>query len=138
MRQWRNISVAILLLTSLAVAQDPSPEQLRKMYDTALDQLKTAQDRKNELAAKNETLTARIAELTAELERVREQVKILERESLHFADRSFSLRAHFAAWQRFMAYYPRLKARWEAYLDGNIFTPPPALVIPQSNAETAP
>ena len=61
--------MALLLSATVAVAQDaPKPEQLKKMYDDALAQLKAAQDRKNELAMQNEQLTAKSAELQKQLE----------------------------------------------------------------------
>jgi len=40
-----------------------NPEELNRKYQDALAQLKSAQDRKNELAAENEKLNARIADL---------------------------------------------------------------------------
>lgn len=119
-----KIIILVLLCATVVMGQEnATPEQLRKMYDDSLVQLKTAQDRKNELAAQNEKLNEQVAALTAELERTRMQVSILERESASFAERTFSLRAHMAAWQRFMDYYPRLKARWDAYVGANLFSP---------------
>jgi uncharacterized protein YlxW (UPF0749 family) len=55
---------ASIVLTSVAMVHaDPNVEQLRKLYDEALAQLRDAQDRKNELAQENERLRERIAAL---------------------------------------------------------------------------
>lgn len=128
MRLWIKISIITLLTSGFVAAQDnASPEQLRKIYDDALTQLKAAQDRKNELAAENTQLTTQIEQLKAQLNHANMQVSILEREAAAFGERTFSLRAHFAAWQRFIDYYPQLKLRWEAYLNADPFKLPSAL-----------
>ena len=50
-------------------AQDnPNPEQMKKAYEAAQEQLKAAQERKNQLAAENETLKANVAELQKQLD----------------------------------------------------------------------
>jgi len=53
----------------IARAQDePKPDQLKRMYDDALAQLKQAQDRKNELAAENDKLNAKLTDLQKQLD----------------------------------------------------------------------
>lgn len=112
----------VLCLATVASAQEnASPEQLRKMYDDALGQLKAAQDRKNELAAENEKLGAKVAELTRDLKGANDRLAVLERESAEFAGRTFDLRSRQAAWARFIAYFPELKMRWETYVDAMPF-----------------
>ena len=102
----------------VATAQDqPSPDQLKKMYDDALAQLKTAQDRKNELAVENEKLTARITELTKNLEESRKQ-------AAGYAEQTFYLRSHYAAWQNFVRKYPALRQRWIVFLEAGLLDSP--------------
>lgn len=104
------VVAAVLGMGSPVGAQDPNnPDELKKQLDSALEQLKAAQDRKNELAAENEKLQARVAELE-------KQVGEKNAEAAGFAERTWLLRAHYAAWQRFMERYPVLKARWEAFM----------------------
>jgi predicted nuclease with TOPRIM domain len=128
--------VALLLLsTTLAFAQDaPKPEQLKKMYDDALAQLKAAQDRKTELAQQNELLNARIAEMTKELDRLKAEMVDLKRRDAETAERTFFLRSQYAAWQRFLDGQPEMKARWDVYLDNALVNPRagvPELIDPQ-------
>ncbi|MCS7034263.1 MAG: hypothetical protein NZ561_09745 [Phycisphaerae bacterium] len=112
---------AILLICSVAAAQEPgNPEELRKLYHDALAQLKAAQDRKNELAAENERLSARVSELEQQLARC-------SAESMDFAERTWFLRSHYAAWQQFIQRYPRLKLQWEAFLRADTFDIPTTL-----------
>lgn len=111
---------AILLWAGgLAYAQDePRPEQLRRMYDDALAQLKQAQDRKNELAAENERLNARLAEMQKQVDAGKLRVDEVNRESASYADKSFFLRSHYGAWREFIRRYPKIEAEWRAYLFG--------------------
>src|SRR5690349_21387598 len=96
-RTWA--AATVLLASTLALAQDaPKPEQLKKMYDDALAQLKAAQDRKTELAQQNEKLTAQIAEMTKELDRLRNEAVDLKRRDAETAERTFFLRSQYAAW----------------------------------------
>lgn len=105
------------LAPRLANAQEQkSPEELNKLYDEAVSQLKAAQDRKNELAAENEKLSARIVELEARL-------ASRDVEAASFAERTWALRAREAAWQRFIARYPEWKVRWDAFLAADLFDP---------------
>ena len=109
---------AVAWIAPVAKAQDqPSPDQLQKMYDDALAQLKTAQDRKNELAVENEKLTARIAELTKNLEESRKQ-------AAGYAEQTFYLRSHYAAWQNFVRKYPALRQRWIVFLEAGLLDTP--------------
>jgi hypothetical protein len=113
--------VALLLLlrpVPPVIAQDqPTPDQLKKMYDDALAQLKTAQDRKNELAVENEKLGAKLGELTKQLEEARKQ-------AAGYAEQTFYLRSHYAAWQNFVKRYPALRQRWIVFLEGNLLDVP--------------
>ena len=100
-----------------AFAQDQAnPEDLNNKYQDALAQLKAAQDRKNELATENEQLKARIAELEREAHEHR-------RAAAEYANGTFFLRSHFAAWQTFIDRYPQLKTRWRVFLEGGLLDP---------------
>lgn len=105
----------------LTFAQDASnPEQLKKLYEDALAQLKAAQDRKNELATQNEQLAAKAAELQKQLDAARSEMLELKRRDAENAEKSFYLRSHHAAWQAFVERYPELKARWKRFLERDI------------------
>ena len=111
------VAVLLALSAGLALAQDAAnPEQLKKLYDDALAQLKAAQDRKNELATQNEQLNTKVQELQKQLDQVRGEVLELKRHDAESAEKSFFLRSHYAAWQSFVENYPELKARWKRFL----------------------
>src|SRR5439155_3651678 len=60
--------VFLLVSAPVGLGQDVSrPEELKKMYDEALVQLKSAQDRKSQLAKENERLSAQVEELKKDL-----------------------------------------------------------------------
>ena len=72
MRLARLLPLALPLLfaafPSIGFAQDePKPDELKKMYADALSQLKSVQDRRNELAQANEALTAKVKDLETKL-----------------------------------------------------------------------
>jgi len=106
----------LMLPTSARAQEQKNPDELKKLYEEAVSQLKAAQDRKNELAAENEKLQARIVEL---------ETRLAERnaEAADYAERTWFLRAHLAAWQRFLDRYPDWRARWEAFLAADVFDP---------------
>ena len=113
--------VAVALSAGLALAQEAAnPEQLKKLYDDALAQLKAAQDRKNELAQQNEQLTAKVTELQKQLDQSRGEMLELKRRDAESAEKSFFLRSHYAAWQGFVDRYPELKARWKHFLETDL------------------
>ena len=114
-------AVALAAGTTLALAQDANnPEQLKKLYDDALAQLKAAQDRKNELATQNEQLTAKVAELQKQLDQARGEMLELKRQDAENAEKSFYLRSHHAAWLSFIDRYPELKSRWKQFLEKDL------------------
>src|SRR5262245_46748882 len=91
-------AVALMLaMSGWAAAQNAAdnPEELNRKYQDALVQLKAAQDRKNELATENEKLTARIADLEKQNEELR-------RAAATFAEQTWKLRMHSAAWESFL------------------------------------
>ena len=106
-----------------ALAQDASnPEQLKKLYDDALAQLKAAQDRRNELATQNEQLTAKVAALQKEVDGLRTEMVELRRRDAESAENSFYLRSYHAAWQTFIDRYPELKVKWKRFLESDLLS----------------
>jgi hypothetical protein len=101
-----------------AMAQDSNnPEELKKSLTDALNQLKAAQDRKNELATENEKLKARITEQQKEIDESR-------RLAAECAQTTWFLRSHFAAWASFIQRYPKLKAQWDLFLESDPLSQP--------------
>ena len=121
--RWRRAAAAAAVVFVTAFINPPvfaqdqtNPEDLNNKYQDALAQLKAAQDRKNELATENEQLKARIAELERQADEHR-------RAAAEYANTTFFLRAHFAAWQTFIDRYPQLKSRWRVFLEGGLLDP---------------
>jgi hypothetical protein len=113
-----TLSILFLPSVSAAAFQDGlTQEQLRKMYDDALVQLKASQDRKAELAGENEKLQARVAELEKQLGEARTELA-------NQAERTFFLRSHYAAWQTFLSRYPSLLQRWRVFMEADVLTAP--------------
>jgi septal ring factor EnvC (AmiA/AmiB activator) len=112
------IALVVAVLVSSARAQDEvKPDQLKKMYDNAVVQLKDAQDRKNELAMENEKLKTKLADLEKQLDAA-------HADQATFAERTYQLRAAHAAWEVFVSRYPKLLGQWQAYLQANILDNP--------------
>jgi hypothetical protein len=115
------VAIASVLTTpsaAVAALQDGlTQEQLRKMYDDALVQLKASQDRKSELAGENEKLQARVAELEKQLAEARTEIA-------EHAERTFIYRSQHAAWQTFLQRYPSLMRQWKLFLEAGILTAP--------------
>jgi septal ring factor EnvC (AmiA/AmiB activator) len=132
MRWWLLQLVAVTaglgwttMTTPLAIAQEtPAPDELKKMYDDALVQLKAAQDRKNELGIENEQLKARVADLEQKLTASKADSEALQAEVNSAADRTYFLRSYYAAWQRFLERYPHLKTQWDVFLERGPLTAP--------------
>jgi len=138
---WRRATAWILLVAaSLATAtaagaqEQPKPDQLKQMYDDALGQLKAAQERKNQLAAENEQLKAKVAELQKQLDAATQKAAALEKDADGYAEKTFYLRSHYAAWEEFLRRYPALRARWKIFLMNDQLTVPidiPPFVDPE-------
>ena len=122
--RWFWVLVVLLSVGGVASGQDsPQPDQLKKMYDGVLGELRQAQDRKNELAAENDKLNAKVAELQKQLDAAKLKIDEGTREAAGFAERTFYLRSYYANWQEFVHRYPKLEARWQVYLEGNVLAP---------------
>ena len=129
---WVAAVAAVLAFAGAAAAQDRrDPAQLQKAYDDLLDNLKTAQERKNQLAEENRKLGEQVAELQKQLDRMKGEVEQSRRSDAEQADRTFFLRAHYAAWQTFIRRYPEFYGRWKAFFGTATFAPgrelPPGL-----------
>lgn len=111
------VMMLILLGSTAAMAQELRPEDLQRMYDDALVQLKAAQDRKNELATENEKLHAQIAQLQQQRDDALSRLADARREAAELAKQTWYLRAHHAAWEAFIAHRPRLKGQWDAFFN---------------------
>ncbi|MGD0461505.1 MAG: hypothetical protein ABSB74_03350 [Tepidisphaeraceae bacterium] len=114
--RWMILCLALLTAATAAPADNVKPDDLEKMYNDTLVQLKAAQNRKAELATQNEKLAARIAEMEKQIQAQSAQLDELKRQASSFADRTFFLRSHYAAWEQFIAANPALKAQWEIFM----------------------
>src|SRR4051812_5555990 len=115
-RRWSAAVLVVILALSAAVpraarAQDTNnPDELKKQLSDALNQLKAAQDRKNELSTENEKLKARVAELE-------QQLQSMKKDSAEQAAKTWALRSQAAALETFLQRYPQLAERWKLFLE---------------------
>ncbi len=110
------IALVVAFSGGVSLADDVKPDQLKKMYDEAVAQLQSAQDRKNELAMENEKLTAKLAEM-------QKQLDAAHANEITFAERTYQWRATQAAWEQFLKRYPVLLGQWEAFLKQDLLSP---------------
>lgn len=104
------LTVALALGPAVAAAQDAANiDELKRQHGEAIAQLKAAQDRKNELAEENERLKTRLVELE-------KQLAERDKESAAWAERTWFYRSQYAAWDRFLDRYPRLREQWRLFL----------------------
>ena len=112
------VALALSMLPGLSLAQEGlSNEQLKRMYDDAVVQLKSAQDRRNELARENEKLKARMAQLEHDLEARQAALNSI-------ADHTFQARSEWAAFKDFLATDPSIRVQWQLFLEHNLFPEP--------------
>ena len=106
-------------------ADEPlKPEQVRKMYDDALVQLKAAQDRKAELAKENDSLSAKVEDLKKQLAVAQDQIQGMKRQIEDHEEQTYYLRSYQAAWQGFIRRHPDVKAAWNFYLGQSVISVP--------------
>jgi septal ring factor EnvC (AmiA/AmiB activator) len=110
--RWLLCAVLALATSAPLVRADepPHPDELKRLSE----QLKAAQDRKNELAAENEKLVAKVAELQ----------KQLDNANADFAEKTYQWRSAHAAWELFLRRYPALAGKWQAFLQSSLLTAP--------------
>jgi septal ring factor EnvC (AmiA/AmiB activator) len=118
--RWMIACLAVLMVASTVVAQDVKPDDMKKLLDDTKAQLKAAQDRKAVLAAENDKLAAHVAELEKQLQTQNTQLEDLQRQVADFAERTFFLRSHYQAWQRFIAATPAIKAQWDFFMQSTV------------------
>ena len=94
----------LFVVAAVAPAQTPSVEEVQDLRN----QLKAAQDRKNELATENSKLKQQVA--AVETKAADQAEKLTASES-----RSYYLRQHYAAWQQFLDDNPALRQAWITY-----------------------
>lgn len=121
------VMAAVCLGGAFALGEEkPNPDQLKKAYDDALVQLKSAQDSKNALAKQNGELTRQLEELNKQLAAARGQVQELQRQVSENDEKNFFLRSCYAAWQRFMRVHPELLVQWKLFIGEDALATPDA------------
>lgn len=126
--RWFCGTIIFLISAGAGLAQDqPNPDQLRAMYDEALQQLKAAQDRKSELATENESLLVKIAELEKQMAQMQAIRDDLQKQVAQNSEKSYYYRAHYAAWREFTRQYPSVLTRWKIFLEHGLQFPPPEM-----------
>ena len=111
------VAAVIALEVPCVLAQEGlSSDQLRRMYDDAVVQLKTAQDRRNELARENEKLRSRLIQLDA----IQKELEKVQREANLTADKTFQARSEHAAFREFLAANPFIRLQWQAFLGNDL------------------
>jgi len=109
--RWLFCLAVVLVSTGVGRAQEAKPEDLSKMYQETLEQLKDAQNRKTQLAAENADLQKKLAAANAELAQLRQ-------DAAHYDQNTYLLRTQFSAWTRFMELNRPIKMAWDMYLHG--------------------
>ena len=113
----RRVCCVILLLFVASAARGDDalkPEQLQKMYDDTLAQLKDAQDRKAALARENADLEAKLKAAAARAQSLQVQLDLLN-------DQTNVLRSRGAAWNEFVLSRPLIREQWLWYVDDVAF-----------------
>ena len=109
----------VFLCGGLVLAQDEPPAQLKQKYDDALEKLKQAQERKNELSTQ-------LADVQKRLDTTQAKLDEATRAAADYARNTFFLRAHYAQWHDFVSRYPKIEHQWEIFLADGAITSPPA------------
>jgi septal ring factor EnvC (AmiA/AmiB activator) len=139
---WRtSLIVAIAVLPALNIpapraAAEEDAQQLRQAYDDTLAQLRDAQQRKTQLAAENEQLKAKVAELEKQVSAADAKAAELRRRNEQLSQTESYLHSHYAAFQQFLHRYPQLQMRWKTFLQSDLHSQPsrgepPILVDPE-------
>jgi hypothetical protein len=117
--RWILICGLMASLTGVASAQDEiKPDELKKLYNDTLVQLKAAQDRKAELAA-------RVEQQEKELQTDNNQIADLQRQLADSAERTYFLRIYYNAWTQFIAAEPDIHKQWDFFLSTALPAPTP-------------
>jgi uncharacterized membrane protein len=97
--------------------QDVKPDDLKKLLNETRAELKTAQDRKADLANENAKLSSRVRELEKTNQAQTAQLDDLKRKAAAFADRTLFLSTQYAAWTQFIALNPSVRMQWAIFED---------------------
>lgn len=117
--------VGLLISATASLAEDkPNPDQLKKAYDDALVQLKSAQDSKNALAKQNTELTKEVEDLKKQLAASGGQIQDLRRQVADNDEKTFELRSFYAVWKSFMHVHPDLLVQWKLFLADDALSTP--------------
>ena len=126
-RMWL-LGLTVLLATgntpSVRAQDSANQEQLKKMYDDALQQLKAAQERKNQLAAEKEALTRQLEALKKDLAATNARIEDLVKGDADHAEKTFFLRSHYMAWQQFAKLNPEAMAKWRVFIESDFLISP--------------
>jgi hypothetical protein len=109
--------ITILMLAGITLGQEVKPDDLKKLLDATRAELKTAQDRKAELAMENAKLSSQVAELTKTNLTQAAQLEDLKRKAAAFADRTLFLSMQYAAWAQFISLNPAIRMQWAIFED---------------------
>jgi len=127
--KWVLTIAMLLAMTGASVAQETNNlDELKKNLADALNQLKAAQDRKNELATENEGLKHKVAELEKLANDQKSKVTELE-------DKTWFWRSHYFGWMKFIERYPVLLAKWKVFMESEPLTLPS--LLPTFDGEVA-
>jgi hypothetical protein len=137
--RWICCALAILAFAAPSWADDVKVDDLKKLYNDTLSQLKTAQDRKAELAAdnqklaaQNKKLAARVSELEKQAQQQTAQIASLKEETGVLTDDSLFFRSHYLYWLEFVTGNPDVGGRWDLFLSTlvpvGMGDAPPALI----------
>jgi uncharacterized protein HemX len=117
--RWIWICALIASLTGVANAQDEiKPDELKKLYNDTLVQLKAAQDRKAELAA-------RVEQQEKELQNDTNQIADLQRQVADYQEKTYFLRIYYNAWNQFIAAEPDIRRQWDFFMNTALPAPTP-------------
>lgn len=114
----RRMLAGLLLLAICAPVlgdDDVSADQLKRMYDDAVAQLRAAQDRRNELAKQNEKLSSQIRDL-------QKQAQDAKAEAQTMAEQTFKMRLEYRAFQDFVKRYPGVDVRWRMFMRSDLLS----------------
>lgn len=84
-------------------------DQLNRMYDQAVAQLRAAQDRRNELAKENEKLTAQIRDMEKQILKAKTEAQAGD-------ERTSKMRVEYDAFQDFLKRHPGVDLRWRLFV----------------------
>ncbi len=114
----RRMLAGLLLLaicTPVLSDDEVNADQLKRMYDDAVTQLRAAQDRRNELAKQNEKLSSQIRDL-------QKQAQDAKAETQTMAEQTFKMRLEYRAFQDFVKRYPGVDVRWRMFMRSDLLS----------------